>query len=159
GMDSTDLRSGTSRVALLDDFVQEVQVKSSGYNAEYRASTGGVVSAITKSGGNQFHGGIGTYFNNHAMQGRPRESLPLGLTNQDVAEQYNTPDDTFTHWEPLFELGGPVLRDRAWFYAGYIPQLEHVERTVTFQSNGVTQHFTQYTRDHNLNYNLTSQAL
>jgi hypothetical protein len=37
-----------------------VQVKSSGYNAEYRATTGGVISAITKSGSNQIRGSFGT---------------------------------------------------------------------------------------------------
>jgi outer membrane receptor protein involved in Fe transport len=159
GMDSTDLRSGTSRTGLLTDFVQEVQVKSSGYNAEYRASTGGVISAITKSGGNSFHGTVGTYWTSDGLQGSQRKSLRLGLTNQDIAEQFNTPDDNFTRTEPVADLGGPLLHDRVWFYAGYIPQLEHRDRTVTFVSNNVTQKFTQYTRDHNVNYNLTTQAL
>ena len=54
---------------MLTDFIQEVQVKSSGYNAEYRASTGGVISAITKTGGNQYHGSFGTYFNNDNLRG------------------------------------------------------------------------------------------
>lgn len=159
GMDATDLRSGTNRVGLLNDFVQEVQVKSSGYNAEYRASTGGVISAISKSGSNTYHGGLGTYFNNDNMLGAQRKSLRLGLTNQDIAEQINTPDDNFTRWEPVFDIGGPVLHDRAWFYLGYVPQLQRTERTVTFQSNGIKQGFSQYTRDHNLNYNVTGQAL
>src|SRR5262245_42483717 len=119
GMDSTDLRSGTSRTGLLNDFVQEVQVKSSGYNAEYRAATGGVISAITKSGGNQYHGSVGTYFTSDALQGSQRKSLRLGLTDQTKAEQFNTPDDTFDRWEPTFQIGGPVLRDRAWFFLGY----------------------------------------
>jgi outer membrane receptor protein involved in Fe transport len=158
GMDSTDLRSGTSRTGLLTDFVREVQVKSSGYAAEYRASTGGVISAITKSGGNQYHGGVGTYFSNDAMQGSPRPSLRLGLTNQDIAEQIVVPDDSFTRWEPVVDLGGPVFHDRLWFYAGYVPQTQHTSRTVKFQSNGVTQEFLQKTRDDNLNYNVTGQA-
>ena len=52
GMDTTNLRTGVSAKPVLLDFVEEVQVKSSGYNAEYRATTGGVVSAVTRSGGN-----------------------------------------------------------------------------------------------------------
>ena len=47
----------------------EVQVKSSGYNAEYRATTGGVISAITKSGGNRFRGGAGIYYSNDDWAG------------------------------------------------------------------------------------------
>ena len=158
GMDSTDLRSGTSRTGLLTDFVKEVQVKSSGYAAEYRASTGGVISAITKSGGNQLHGSLGTYFSNDEMLGDQRPTLRLGLTNQDIFEQIKTPDDDVSRWEPVMDIGGPVLRDRVWFYAGYIPQKQHTARTVTFQSNGIRQDFVQDTRDDNLNFNVTAQA-
>ena len=49
GMDTTGIRTGVSGQELPTDFVQEVQVKSSGYNAEFRATTGGVISAITKT--------------------------------------------------------------------------------------------------------------
>ena len=103
-MDSTDLRSGTSRTGLLNDFVQEVQVKSSGYNAEYRAATGGVISALTKSGGNQFHGSVGSYFTNDSLLGAQRKSLRLGIPDQTKAEEFNTPDDTFDRWEPVVTL-------------------------------------------------------
>ena len=94
GIDSTDLRSGTSRQGLLDDFVQEVQVKSSGYNAEYRASTGGVISAITKSGGNRFHGSLGTYFTNDALQGAADAAARAHQPGHRRA--INTPDDNFS---------------------------------------------------------------
>ena len=81
GMDTTGIRTGVSGQELPPDFVQEVQVKSSGYNAEFRATTGGVVSAITKSGSNVFHGMAGAYFRNDSMQGfqRPTPAAePLG---------------------------------------------------------------------------------
>ena len=52
GVDTTNLLNGTSGKALPPDFVDTVQAKASGYSAEYRASLGGVISAITKSGGN-----------------------------------------------------------------------------------------------------------
>src|SRR5262249_48389677 len=62
GVDTTNLARGTSGKVLRPDFIQEVQVKASGYNAEYRAAIGGVVSAITKSGSNSWHGGAGGYY-------------------------------------------------------------------------------------------------
>ena len=62
GMDTTALQTGVSNKEVLTDFLAEVQVKSSGYNAEYRAATGGVISAITKSGSNRFRGDIGAYY-------------------------------------------------------------------------------------------------
>lgn len=157
GMDTTSLRSGLSQKQLLTDFIQEVQVKSSGYNAEYRASTGGVISAITKSGSNQFRGGVGVYFSSDELRGDQRPSLRLNPTNQTLAESINTPDDDASTWEPVFDLGGPLIRDRVWFYAGYVPQMDHSGRTVRFQSNGETQNFVRDIEDHNLNYNVTGQ--
>ncbi len=56
---------------------QEVQVKSSGYNAEFGGATGGVVNVLTKSGSNQFHGQGGTYYQNDGMHGAIRPSQPV----------------------------------------------------------------------------------
>jgi hypothetical protein len=61
GVDTTNLLNGTSGKVLPPDFVDTVQAKASGYSAEYRASLGGVISAITKSGGNAYHGSAGIY--------------------------------------------------------------------------------------------------
>ena len=59
------------------DFVQEVQVKSSGYAAEYGGSTGGVINVISRSGSNDFHGDAALYFNNDGMNGgRARDAAP-----------------------------------------------------------------------------------
>ena len=61
GMDTTNLQTGVQGKTMLLDFIQEVQVKSSGYNAEFGGSIGGVVSAITKWGSNRMRGTIGIY--------------------------------------------------------------------------------------------------
>jgi hypothetical protein len=82
GMDRTNLRTGTSDAqnttnsTVLTDFLQEVQVKSSGYAAEYGGSTGGVISAITKSGSNQFRGSAGTYYQLESGRRYRRSDLP-----------------------------------------------------------------------------------
>lgn len=93
GLDTTSLRTGVSEKALLTDFVSEVQVKSSGYNAEYRAATGGVINAITKSGSNAFHGDIGGYYSNDDWAGGVRPALRLNPANQTLAEYTSTPRD------------------------------------------------------------------
>ena len=124
GVDTTDLRFGTSGKTLANDFVQEVQVKSSGYNAEYRAAIGGVISAITKSGSNLFHGSAGVYFRNQDLLGDVRPSLRLVPSNTTAAEYFTAPVDAFTDTEPVFELGGPVMRNRVWFYGGLQPELD-----------------------------------
>src|SRR4029079_13559543 len=77
GLDTTSLRQGTSSSNVPVDFLQEVQVKTPGYNAEYRAATGGVVSAITKSGSNSLHGSAGTYYTDNKFLGDVRRRLPV----------------------------------------------------------------------------------
>ena len=134
GVDTTNLLNGTSGKALPPDFVHTVQAKASGYAAEYRASLGGVISAITKSGGNAYHGGAGIYFTSDSLQGDVRQTLRLSPTNQNIAEYVTTPLDQYSSPEPIGDIGGPIRRDRVWFYAGYDPSWTSRTRTVTFSS-------------------------
>ena len=62
GINTTNVIKGFEGKALSQEFIEEVQVKSSGYEAEYGRATGGVVNVVTKSGGNQFHGDAFGYF-------------------------------------------------------------------------------------------------
>jgi hypothetical protein len=157
GMDTTNLRTGVSAKPALVDFLTEVQVKTSGYNAEYRATTGGVVSAVTKSGGSAFHGGAGFYFSNDKWAGDVRPSLRLNPANQTLAEYTRTPRDPAYNVDPVLDLGGPILQNRAWFYLGYGPQFSRSERTVRFNSNNETRTFQNDSDDHSLTYTITSQ--
>ena len=96
--------------------MQEVQVKASGYSAEYRAAIGGVISVVTKSGSNQWHGGFGTYYLSNNLQGAVRPTLQLNPTNQKEAQYVLAPADAFTHWETAADVGGPIVHDRLWFH-------------------------------------------
>jgi outer membrane receptor protein involved in Fe transport len=159
GLDTTSLRTGTSQKELMVDFVDEVQVKSSGYNAEYRATTGGVISAITKSGSNTFRGDAGWYYSNSDWNGHVRPSLRLNPSDQTKAEYITTPRDPSYSSDAVLDIGGPILQDRAWFFAGYAPQLSRAKRTVTFKANNQTNTFHRDSTDHNVNYNVTTQLL
>ena len=86
-----------------------------------------------------------------------RPSLRLNPANQTLAEYIVTPRDPGYDLDPIVDLGGPVLRDRAWFYVGYGPQVSRRERTVTFTSNQQLSTFNNDSEDHNLTYNVTSQ--
>jgi hypothetical protein len=132
GLDTTALRTGVSSSDVPVDFLQEVQVKTSGYNAEYRAATGGVVSAITKSGSNDWHGSAGGYYTSNKYLGDVRRSIRLVPSDNTRAEYIVTPRDKGDTYEPILDLGGPVFKDRAWFYVGYDPRRSRSERTVTF---------------------------
>ena len=157
GVDTTNLLNGTSGKALPPDFVDTVQAKASGYAAEYRASIGGVISAITKSGGNTYHGSGGIYFTNDALQGDVRQTLRLSPTNQTIAEYVTTPIDDYSSPEPLADIGGPIQRDRLWFYVGYDRSWTSRTRTVRFSSNQQTGTFSQKPTNNLTNYNVTGQ--
>jgi len=133
GIDTTNLRTGVSEKRVVNEWVAEVQVKTSGYNAEFGGATGGVVSAVTKSGSNQFRGSASFYFgNNDSLRGKVRPSLRLLPTNTTQAEYYKLPLDKIPEYQPVFEIGGPILKDSLWFYGGYAPVRTSTTRTVTF---------------------------
>ncbi len=150
GIDTTNLQNGSSGKSVVVDFVQEVQVKTSGYNAEFPGATGGVINAVTKSGSNTFRMDVGTYYtNNESLKGAVRPTLRLVPTDTTKSELIRTPLDDSPEWQPVFEGSGPVVRDKAWFYVGYAPVRTHTTRTVTFRtaptSGPATQSFTQDT--------------
>ena len=62
GVNTTDPAFGGSGANLPFEFVQEVEIKTGAYGAEYGKSTGGIFNVITKSGGNEFHGDVFGYF-------------------------------------------------------------------------------------------------
>jgi len=144
GVDTTNLQTGVSGKTVVIDFVDQVQVKVSGYNAEYPGATGGVISAITKTGSNLFRGSVGFYYSdNDALKGAVRPSLRLKPTNTTQAEYITTPLDEIPDWQPVFELGGPIKSDRMWFYAGYAPVRTSTTRTVRFTQTAANGQQTQ----------------
>ncbi len=172
GIDTTSLRTGVSATPVLTDFISELQVKSSGYAAEFGGATGGVVSVISKSGSNQFRGEGGFYINNDALNGSlalnntagnaagtayDRRQLRLFLTGENLAETVTYPKDDYSRLDPHFQVGGPVLSDKMWFWVGYTPTIENTKRTVTFRSNQQTSTFESKETTQNVIGNLTWQ--
>ena len=77
GIETTNLQTGTSGKNVIADFVEEVQVKSSGYTAEFGGAIGGVINAVTKSGTNDFHGSGLYNFEGSALEGSaPSDAAP-----------------------------------------------------------------------------------
>ncbi len=170
GIDTTNLRTGVSATPFLSDFIEEVQVKSSGYAAEFGGTTGGVVSVISKSGTNQFRGDFGAYYTNNSMNGElfqtsggpnssnnPVRSLRLLLSGVNAAETVQYEKDDYSRTDPFLQLGGPIMKDKMWFWVGYAPQLENTQRTVTFRSNLSTSDFEAKETTQNLVGNVTWQ--
>jgi hypothetical protein len=143
GQEVSNFRTGTLNLNnnIPFQFVQEVQVKSSGFTAEFGGATGGVVNVVTRGGGNQWRGEGGLEFSTPELNGDPRPFLNRttftrnGVT-QGINEYIATPKDGGTNFFPFFSIGGPIMKDRAWFYGSYAPQYIRTDRTVNlFGSN------------------------
>jgi hypothetical protein len=67
GINTTDPGFGLLSTNLPNEFIQETEVITGGYNAEYGRSTGGVINVITKSGSNEFHGSVFGYWTPGAL--------------------------------------------------------------------------------------------
>ena len=157
GAEATNLQNGTAAKTLVTDFVEEVQVKSSGYTAEYGGATGGVVNVLTKSGTNQWRGDVMMYYQSEALDSDPRATLRLKPTNDRESEYVTYKKDEYNRFEPGFSLSGPLVRDKVWFFAGYLPQFRPLDRNVTFLSNGSNQTFREDYRSNYLTSNVTAQ--
>lgn len=162
GADTTNLRTGVSGRGVIVDFVDQIQVKQSGYNAEFRASTGGVVSAITKSGTNVFHGGVSGYLTGRRLRGLTgdvRPTLRLVPSNDTLAEYFTAPRlNESERIEQVYDVGGPIFKNRTWFWVGYSNNTNNTDRTVTWTNpRGFppTQSFNAKSVDDTYQYTLT----
>ncbi len=108
GVNTTNMEYGFQGKQLNFEFIQEVDVKTGGYEAEYGRSTGGIVNVITKSGGNEFHGDVFGYYNNDKSQANAK---PVVSTAGTVTG--------FTRQDYGLDLGGYFVKDKLWFYAAY----------------------------------------
>ena len=141
GVDRTNARTGTSNAitgteVVVQDFLETVQVKQSGYNAEFRAALGGVVSAQTRSGTNTFHGSAGGYYNDNKWLGDIRPTTRAVPTDASKAEIITIPRDKFHQVDPILTLGGPIVKNKAWFFVGYGPQFWRQEPSAGRPSGG-----------------------
>ncbi|MEN6561004.1 MAG: TonB-dependent receptor [Acidobacteriota bacterium] len=165
GTDVTDIVYGDRAQGAAFEFVDEVQVKASGYQAEFGGSLGGVVSVITRSGGNEFHGEVVGYYSGSPLRDKYRETLELNLADDSVATYYPYEVLTGRNRDNRFEvgasLGGYIIKDKLWFFGSFLPVFYGNTRTVNYTSDGVTVDATRdwFRRQTNINFNakLTSQ--
>ncbi|MEO8190651.1 MAG: carboxypeptidase regulatory-like domain-containing protein [Acidobacteriota bacterium] len=118
GVNTTNVIKGFQGKSLNPEFIQEVEVKTGGYQAEYGRNTGGVINVITKSGGNEFHGDVFGYYNNKSMRSDVEHvDTPQFSQTGDVG--YGTITDKDTRKDYGADLGGFFVKDRIWFFGAY----------------------------------------
>ena len=156
GIDTTDLQEGVAGKRLITDFIEEVQVKQGGYMAEFGGSTGGVINAVTKTGGNEIDGEAHLYWEDDSLYGDERLVLrdnPI----ESFGELVDIRDDDRERYEPGFTIGGPLVQDRLWFFAGYSPSFIDTTRTFNYQ-DGETASFNQEIENTYISANVSGSA-
>ncbi len=135
GMETGEIRGAQQRMQAAFDFIDEVQVKASGYQAEFGGSMGGVVNVVTRSGGNEFHGEVVGYFQGSALRGKTRDVLRLRPDDPSQCDYFNYEDfsnQDFMRLEGGLSLGGYILKDKLWFFGSFLPVFRKTNRDVNF---------------------------
>ena len=112
GINATNVEYGTQGKRIPMEFVQEFQVKTGGYEAEYGKATGGIINVITKSGGNEFTGDLFAYSEGQAFKTGNTHVNDSNLRTKPLLLENKTS-------EYGFDVGGPIIKDQLWFFAAY----------------------------------------
>lgn len=152
GFNVTNLYRGLAFTQLPFEAIQEQQVKTGGYSAEFGRSTGGVINVITKQGGNAWDFGSSAYY------------IPEKLvsSSKDVYDRngnlfrYNR-DDSFSRLRYNFDAGGPIIKDRLFVYGLY--QGTRVENTLYDTSRAIPDEQDSPLGLVKLNWNITDNHL
>jgi Carboxypeptidase regulatory-like domain len=129
GQETANIIGGYSHTNVPFDFIQEVQIKSSGVEAEYGGALGGVANVIMKKGSNSWHGTLFTQFQDGAMNGSPTATSRYDPSSSGTPQcssatttgclAWGALDPTYQNYQPVrphtsdffpgFTIGGPLM--------------------------------------------------
>ncbi len=138
GVNTTDVEDGLAGTNLTYEFIEEVQVKTGGYEPEFAGALGGVVNVITKSGSNQLHGGLLFNYQTDAFYGKPK----VGIYGAGAI-------DEFDYYDFGLNVSGPIIKDKLWFFVGGTPSFRH---TYYEQTNSWTDETRTFDEPNNTYY-------
>ena len=115
--------------------VQEFRVITQNYSAQYDKASSAIITAITKSGGNQFDGSAFTYY-------QPKQwvsATPSGFKFNTL-----TNNASYYRYQSGISLGGPIVKDALHFFVSYEGDNEHATKTVNIGNPAFADRFAQY---------------
>lgn len=121
----------TASYTVPQESIREFQVVNAGYAAEFGRSTGGLVTAITKSGTNNFHGSA-FYLNRDKSLARGNEYLEALAASPSANGREITIAPTRHQWGG--SIGGPLKKDKLFVFGTYEGQKENQNREVLFSN-------------------------
>jgi hypothetical protein len=118
GMNISNFRNGLGAATVPFEFYKDFEIKTGGYSAEFGRSTGGVISASTKSGSNEYHAGANYYFEPDA--GRENGPNIYYTDNNGIRHNfiYNGADYR-QEWVGNVFASGPLWKNKLFFYGLY----------------------------------------
>ncbi|WP_052518807.1 TonB-dependent receptor [Archangium violaceum] len=129
GLSTTDPLLGVNALPLSVEFLQDVSLITGGAMAEHGRATGGIIQATTRTGSNEFHGSVFGNWVPGFLGGTPTPASgpTWTITGQNTLGLQGDVGAT---------LGGPILKDRLWFFAGVAPALTRVEHMRALSARG-----------------------
>jgi hypothetical protein len=134
GVNGESPTTGGMQISPQYESIEEIEIATGGLPAQIGASGGSFISVVTKSGGNKFHGQAQTYFtakNLNQMLFTDEELVSLGRSKPAFAK-YDV--------DSSFSLGGPIVKDRFWFFG----TMDYRQNEYTLTNVPVTLEGTQY---------------
>jgi hypothetical protein len=120
GLSVTDPAYGVNGSPFPIEFVEEANVITGGYMAEYGRATGGVMNVVTKSGSNEFHGSVFGNWTPGLLSNESPEIKSEAAIFRNKSRLWNSGDFGA-------EIGGPILKDKLWFFAGFSPSFDRTQ--------------------------------
>lgn len=108
GMNVTDPYLASGGLILPFNFIQGIDVKQGGYEAEFGKATGGIINVVTPSGSNEFEAGAFSYFTGDALTSKQKEN---SMSPRDIKDYVN--------YDFGLSAGGPIVQDKFWYYLAY----------------------------------------
>ena len=104
GLSQRGVRTNDAGVAINYDAWEEVQIISDGFTPDLGQSLGGIINIVTKSGGNEYHGEVGTLIRDWHLRAEREDQLSVVTEPETSIHQY------------FGNIGGPIIQDELWFF-------------------------------------------
>jgi hypothetical protein len=128
GVDVTGSGDALNLTSLNFDFIEATEIRTGGLSAEHGSMMGGNISSITKSGGNEFHGGLFVYYFDDGLGAKER-----GLHNPTIINYISA----FKQYDIGGTLGGYFVKDKLWFFVAYDYNKTDITQTANGGDNNV----------------------
>ncbi|HEY1423379.1 MAG TPA: carboxypeptidase regulatory-like domain-containing protein [Candidatus Acidoferrum sp.] len=142
GQETADLAGGFSHTQVPFDFIEQVDIKNSGIEAEHGGALGGVVNVIMKKGSNRYHGSVFSYIEKDGMDAGPTSYSRLDPNSSQTPTSWGAIDPTYQSYLPKkdkfsdifpgFTFGGPIWKDRIFGFVGFNPEFTQIGRNVNY---------------------------